>query len=138
MQVTKFLRGWFEGLRLYYQICCTLNILFFLMISKKCKKADLKIANHTKKVCISAEFYVITDGYYCLTNLPAKTFKSIDNSAVDPRAVLDGDRFPSSCKKYRHRCSFIILDPEERGLLWRKGRKCVVGCRDKNYSPFIQ
>ena len=79
-----------------------------------------------------------TSSLMTTTPLPAKTCTSIDNSAVHPRAVLDGDRFPSSCKKSGHWCSFIFLDPEEIRPLWRKGRKCLVGCRDNNYSPFVQ
>lgn len=71
-------------------------------------------------------------------NLPAKTLASTDNSAVHPRAVLDGDRFPSSCKKYGHWCRFIFLDPNGNRRIWRKERKWLVGCRNKNYPPFIQ
>lgn len=96
--------------------------MFSLMITKKSKKANLKITNH-KKICISAEFYIITDGYYYLKNLPGKTFTSINDCGVHPRAILDGDRFPFSCKKYRCWCSFNSLHPEERSPLWGKGRK---------------
>lgn len=111
----------------------------FLMISKKCKEARLKITNCIKK-CESVliqnlQNTVITDDDHYLKNLLTKTFTSIDNSALHPRAMLDGDQFPS--KKYGHWSSSIFLDPEERRPLCRKGRKYLGRLREKNDSPFI-
>lgn len=54
------------------------------------------------------------------------------------RAILDGDRFPFSCKKHRCWCSFIFLHPEERSVLWGKGRNCLVGHRGNNYFAFMK
>lgn len=139
---TSGLKDW--GFTIKFVVCypSCIWLASFLMISKKCKKARLKITNCIKR-CESVliqnlQNTVITDDGHCLKNPLAKTFTSIDKSTVCPRAILDGDQFPSSSKKYGHWRSFILLDPEERRTLCRKGRKCLGGLRDKNDSPFIR
>lgn len=68
-------------------------LIFFF--SKKCKEARLKITNCIKKcesfLIQNLQNTVITDDGHCLKNLLTKTFTSIDNSALHPRAMLDGD-----------------------------------------------